>query len=76
MLFEDMGLKYFGPIDGHDIKMLNDVLKTAKEDDGPVIIHTITRKGKGYDYAEKNPNKFHGVGPFDYSTGAIVKSGF
>lgn len=75
MLFEDMGLKYFGPIDGHDIKMLNDVLKTAKEDDGPVVIHTITRKGKGYDYAEKNPNKFHGVGPFDYSTGAIVKSG-
>lgn len=75
MLFEDMGLKYFGPIDGHDIKMLNEVLRTAKEDDGPVVIHTITQKGKGYDYAEKNPNKFHGVGPFDYSTGTVVKSG-
>ncbi|MGL5615605.1 MAG: 1-deoxy-D-xylulose-5-phosphate synthase [Sarcina sp.] len=75
MLFEDMGLKYFGPVDGHDMKMLNEVLNIAKNDDGPVVVHIRTQKGKGYNFAEKNPNKFHGVGPFDYSTGTVVKSG-
>ena len=73
MIFEDMGLKYFGPIDGHNLKELDEVIKVAKEIDGPVVIHTVTQKGKGYDFAEKNPNKFHGVGPFDYSSGEIVK---
>lgn len=72
MIFEDMGLKYFGPIDGHDIKELNEVLKSAKEINGPVVIHTITQKGKGYNFAEENPNKFHGVGPFDHSSGEMV----
>ncbi|MGL5067016.1 MAG: 1-deoxy-D-xylulose-5-phosphate synthase [Sarcina sp.] len=73
MIFEDMGLKYFGPIDGHDLKELNEVIKTAKGIDGPVVIHTITQKGKGYNFAEENPNKFHGVGPFDYSSGEMLK---
>lgn len=71
MLFEDMGIKYFGPIDGHNIKEVSKVLALAKNIEGPVLIHTITQKGKGYDYAEKNPNKYHGVGPFDCDSGEI-----
>ncbi|MGL5823231.1 MAG: 1-deoxy-D-xylulose-5-phosphate synthase [Sarcina sp.] len=73
MLFEDMGLKYFGPIDGHNIASLNEIMKKAKSIDGPVVIHVVTQKGKGYNFAEDNPNKFHGVGPFDYSSGEVLK---
>ncbi|GKX66159.1 1-deoxy-D-xylulose-5-phosphate synthase [Inconstantimicrobium mannanitabidum] len=69
MLFEDMGIRYFGPIDGHNIKDLCEVLCRAKNVDGPVIIHTITQKGKGYDFAEKNPCKFHAVAPFNFESG-------
>lgn len=75
MLFEDMGIKYLGPIDGHNIKELTDILSMAKKIKGPVIIHVITRKGKGYEYAEKNPGKFHGIGPFDKSTGESLLRG-
>lgn len=74
MLFEDMGIKYMGPIDGHDINMMNKVFKNAKQIDGPVIIHTITCKGKGYELAEKNPNKFHGVGAFNLENGETASS--
>lgn len=73
MYFEDLGIKYFGPIDGHNIKELISVMESAKLINGPVIIHVITKKGKGYEYAEKNPNKFHGIGAFDASTGEVVK---
>lgn len=73
MYFEDIGLKYFGPIDGHNIKELNEVLCKAKKIKGPVIIHTVTKKGKGYELAEKNPNKYHGVSPFDLNKGVISK---
>ena len=74
MLFENMGVKYIGPIDGHNIELMNDVFTKAKQIKGPVIIHTITQKGKGYEYAEQNPNKFHGVSPFDLESGeAIIK---
>lgn len=69
MLFEDMGLKYIGPIDGHNLKLMSEVLKKAKQIDEPVIIHVMTNKGKGYDFAEQNPNKFHGVSPFDLESG-------
>lgn len=69
MLFEDMGLKYIGPIDGHDIETMNEVLEMAKEIEEPVIIHVVTSKGKGYELAEKNPNKYHGVSPFDLESG-------
>lgn len=69
MLFENMGVKYIGPIDGHDIPLMNEVFSKAKEINGPVIIHTVTQKGKGYEFAEKNPNKFHGVSPFDLESG-------
>lgn len=74
MLFEDMGIKYLGPIDGHNVKELSKVLKLAKNLNEPVIIHTITKKGKGYEYAEKYPNKFHGIGPFNPGTGEKKKS--
>lgn len=69
MLFENMGIKYIGPIDGHDIELMNEVFSKAKEINGPVIVHTVTQKGKGCDFAEKNPNKFHGVSPFDLESG-------
>ena len=63
------GLKYIGPIDGHDIELMNEVFNKAKEINGPVLIHVITQKGKGYEFAEKNPNKYHGVSPFDLESG-------
>lgn len=74
MIFEDMGWKYLGPIDGHDLKELNIVLSKAKELNRPVIIHTITKKGKGFKFAEENPNKYHGVGPFNAETGEVKAS--
>jgi 1-deoxy-D-xylulose-5-phosphate synthase len=74
VLFEDMGIKYIGPIDGHNIKELVQVMSLAKQINGPVIIHAITKKGKGYNFAEKNPNKFHGIGPFDCDSGETSKS--
>lgn len=69
MLFENMGLKYIGPIDGHNIEAMTGVFKIAKDFDGPIIIHTITQKGKGYALAEKSPSKYHGVSPFDLESG-------
>ena len=69
MLFEDMGVKYLGPIDGHDIPAMIEVFNNAKNMKGPIIIHTITKKGKGYEKAEKNPGKYHGVSPFDLESG-------
>lgn len=74
MFFEEIGIKYFGPIDGHNIKDLTHVLSQAKQMDEPVIIHVITKKGKGYKYAEQNPNKFHGIGPFNHSNGKTGSS--
>lgn len=71
MLFEHMGIKYLGPIDGHDIKAVSKVLKMAKNIDGPVIIHVITKKGKGYKFAENEPRKFHSVGAFNPLTGEM-----
>ncbi len=75
-LFEEMGFRYFGPVDGNDINALIDVLETLKTVKGPVILHAVTKKGKGYEPAEKNPTKFHGVGIFDVDTGdSLGKSG-
>ncbi|AGK97665.1 1-deoxy-D-xylulose-5-phosphate synthase [Clostridium pasteurianum] len=71
MLFEDMGIKYLGPIDGHNIDELIQVITLAKNIKGPVLVHVITKKGKGYDFAEKNSNKFHSIGPFDCDSGEI-----
>ncbi len=74
MLFEELGFTYLGPIDGHNIEDITAVLKQAKAVKGPVLIHVITTKGKGYHPAEENPDKFHGVGPFDIVSGEVIKS--
>ena len=71
-LFESFGVKYYGPIDGHNIKELIDILNKAKNKKGPVLLHVITEKGKGYEYAENEPNKYHGVSKFNIEQG--VKS--
>ena len=74
MLFEDMGITYLGPVDGHDVKQLSRVLNEAKRLDHAVLVHVLTKKGKGYAPAEKNPSAFHGVNPFDISTGKPKKA--
>ena len=75
-LFEEMGFRYFGPVDGNDINALLEVFETLKTVKGPVMLHVVTKKGKGYEPAEKNPTKFHGVGIFDVETGdSLGKSG-
>ena len=73
-LFEDMGFTYLGPIDGHDLPRLCDMLQWAQELNGPVVVHVHTVKGKGYPFAEQNPGKFHGVAPFDPETGLLKKA--
>ncbi len=73
MFFEDMGITYLGPVPGHDIKRLTEVIRDAKRVEGPVLIHVMTTKGKGYLPAERQPAKFHGVGPFHISTGKPLK---
>lgn len=69
MFFEDMGIPYLGPVDGHDLKKTIKILKEAKRMNRPVLVHVLTQKGKGYHPAEENPSKFHGTGPFDIATG-------
>lgn len=73
MLFEELGLTYLGPINGHCIEDMIEVFQSAKNIDGPVLIHVLTKKGKGYKYAEEKPNCYHGVSPFDISTGKSLK---
>jgi 1-deoxy-D-xylulose-5-phosphate synthase len=70
-LFEDMGFLYLGPIDGHDIPQLVRMLRRAKELQVPVIVHCVTKKGRGYEHSERNPEKYHGVAPFCVDTGDI-----
>ncbi|MBQ3556289.1 MAG: 1-deoxy-D-xylulose-5-phosphate synthase [Oscillospiraceae bacterium] len=74
-MFEDMGFSYMGPVNGHDVKGLTEILQYAKEKEGPVLLHVRTVKGKGYTHAEERPNKFHGVAPFDIATGQPLKRG-
>ena len=69
MFFEDIGFTYLGPVDGHNIEKLESILKIAKDVKGPVLVHIITKKGKGYKFAEENPDKFHGISPFNIETG-------
>ena len=74
MLFEDMGITYLGPVDGHDIRKLTRIMREAKKIRRTVLIHVLTQKGKGYEPAEKHPEIFHGVGKFDVRTGKAIKS--
>ena len=73
MLFEAFGFEYIGPIDGHNIPQLLETLENVKRFDDAVLIHVLTKKGKGYPAAEANPSLFHGVGPFDVATGKVLK---
>lgn len=72
MLFENMGFTYLGPVDGHDIGKLMDIFKRCKTISGPVLVHVVTKKGKGYSYAEEKPDMFHGIGPFNIETGKLL----
>jgi len=69
VIFEELGFKYFGPIDGHNIPLIMSTLQHAKEVPGPVLIHVLTKKGKGYKPAEQDPTRFHGTGPYDIQSG-------
>ena len=71
MFFEDIGFTYLGPVDGHNIEELESILKTSKQVNGPVLIHVLTKKGKGYKFAEKNPDKFHAISPFNIENGKL-----
>lgn len=71
MLFEEMGIRYVGPIDGHDIAQVQHAIEAAKGSDGPVLIHAVTQKGRGYEPARLHPDTFHGIGPFDVATGKV-----
>jgi 1-deoxy-D-xylulose-5-phosphate synthase len=73
MIFEELGFTYFGPVDGHDITAITNILKQADKMAGPVLVHVVTEKGKGYHFAEMEPEIFHGVGPFDLSNGLPLK---
>ncbi|MHB1136476.1 MAG: 1-deoxy-D-xylulose-5-phosphate synthase [Coriobacteriia bacterium] len=75
MLFEELGIQYVGPIDGHDMAQVQNAITWAKSADGPVIIHAVTRKGMGYTHAEDRPDEFHGLGPFSVETGKANGSG-
>ena len=74
VLFEEMGFRYFGPVNGHDIPALMAVLKSVKNIPGPVLLHVITKKGKGYNKAERAPSHFHGIGTFCVDTGIPVEN--
>ena len=74
IIFEELGFKYLGPVDGHDIESMTKILERAKNVKGPVIIHALTKKGKGYKFSEENPDKFHGIGAFDVDTGETLSS--
>jgi len=71
-IFEEMGFRYFGPVNGNDIDAMIDVLQSVKEVKGPVLLHVVTKKGKGYPPAEQKPTKFHGIGMFDADTGDTI----
>ena len=71
MLFENMGITYLGPVDGHNINKMVKIFNEAKAMDHPVLIHVITKKGKGYKPAERHPSRFHGIAPFDKNTGVV-----
>lgn len=74
MYFEDIGYTYLGPVDGNDIEAVEEILEQSKKCKGPVLVHVVTKKGKGYKLAEKNPSKFHGTAPFDKKTGEVLKA--
>ena len=75
MYFEDIGFRYLGPVDGHNLEKLEDIFKICKEQEGPILVHVLTKKGKGYKPAENNPDKFHSTSKFNKETGEKVSKG-
>ena len=73
MLFENMGLTYLGPVDGHNMRQMMRLFNEAKRGKGPVVVHVLTEKGRGYEPARRNPDMFHGIGPFDIKTGRLTQ---
>ncbi len=73
MMFENLGITYLGPVDGHDVENMVQLFREAAKVNGPVVVHVITEKGKGYEPAERFPAKFHGISPFDIETGELLK---
>ena len=74
MIFEELGIKFFGPFDGHNLPLMLDVFENIKHIEGPVIVQVLTKKGKGWEHAENDSTKWHGPGAFDYATGTIKKN--
>src|SRR5215470_7719540 len=74
MIFEELGIKFFGPFDGHDLPLMIDVFENIQHIEGPVIVQVVTKKGKGWEFAENDSTKWHGPGAFDYKTGIIQKN--
>src|SRR5262245_4972188 len=72
LIFEEFGLRYLGPIDGHNLALVTETLEFAKSCDKPIVIHILTKKGKGFEAALQQPEKFHGLGPYDAATGATI----
>ncbi len=75
MIFDDLGLKYIGPVDGHDMAQLKKAIERAQKYEGPVVLHVNTKKGRGYAHAENRPADFHGIAPFDVPSGGVKKPG-
>ena len=75
MYFEDIGFRYLGPVDGHNLEKLEDILTISREQEGPILIHVLTKKGKGYKPAENNPDKFHSTSKFNKETGEKASKG-
>lgn len=73
MLFENMGLTYLGPVDGHNMRQMMKLFNEAKRVEGPVVVHVLTKKGRGYEPASAHPDRFHGTGPFDIKTGRVLQ---
>jgi 1-deoxy-D-xylulose-5-phosphate synthase len=73
-IFEELGIKFFGPFDGHDLPLMIDVFENIKRLEGPIMVQVVTKKGKGWDYAEADATKWHGPGAFDFTTGTIKKN--
>lgn len=74
MIFEELGFKFFGPFDGHDLQLMLDVFENIKQIEGPVMVQVVTKKGKGWEFAEKDSTKWHGPGAYDVTTGTIKKN--
>ncbi|MDQ7786320.1 MAG: 1-deoxy-D-xylulose-5-phosphate synthase [Thermodesulfovibrionales bacterium] len=73
VIFEELGFNYVGPVDGHNIDLLINTLKMVRKEKGPVLLHVITKKGKGYEFSEKDPSLYHGIGPFKLETGSPLR---